>query len=40
MMLRARFLVDVDCWTQTRGQPITPGSIVGVVRAKLAQPVA
>jgi 2-oxoglutarate ferredoxin oxidoreductase subunit alpha len=40
MMLRARFLVDVDCWTQTRGQPITPGAIVGVVRAKLAQPVA
>ncbi len=40
MMLRARFLVDVDCWTQTRGQPITPGAIVRVLRAKLAEPLA
>ncbi len=40
MMLRARFLVDVDCWTQTRGQPITPAAIVRVLRAKLAEPVA
>jgi 2-oxoglutarate ferredoxin oxidoreductase subunit alpha len=40
MMLRARFLVDVDCYTQTRGQPITPGAVVRVLRAKLAEPVA
>jgi 2-oxoglutarate ferredoxin oxidoreductase subunit alpha len=40
MMLRARFLVDVDCWTQTRGQPIKPGEVVGVMRRKLAEPVA
>ncbi len=40
MMLRSRFLVDVDCWTQTRGQPIKPGEVVGVMRRKLAEPVA
>jgi len=40
MMLRSRFLVDVDCWTQTRGQPIKPGEVVRVLRAKLAEPVA
>ncbi|MDH5245713.1 MAG: 2-oxoacid:acceptor oxidoreductase subunit alpha [Betaproteobacteria bacterium] len=40
MMLRSRFLVDVDCWTQTRGQPIKPGAVVAVMRKKLAEPVA
>ena len=40
MMLRSRFLVDVDCWTQTRGQPIKPGEVVAVMRKKLAEPVA
>jgi 2-oxoglutarate ferredoxin oxidoreductase subunit alpha len=37
MMLRSRFLVDVDCWTQARGQPIKPGAVVRVLRDKLAQ---
>jgi len=37
-MLRARFLVDVDCWTQSRGQPIKPSEAVRVMRAKLAEP--
>jgi len=36
MMLRSRFLVDVDCWTQARGQPIKPSAIVRALRAKLA----
>jgi len=40
MMLRARYLVDVDCWTQSRGQPIKPGEVVEVLRAKLKEPVA
>jgi 2-oxoglutarate ferredoxin oxidoreductase subunit alpha len=35
MMLRSRFLVDVDCWTQTRGQPIKPAEVVAALRAKL-----
>jgi len=36
MMLRSRFLVDVDCWTQSRGQPIKPGAIAQVLRARMA----
>jgi 2-oxoglutarate ferredoxin oxidoreductase subunit alpha len=36
MMLRARTLVDVDCWTEARGQPIKPGNVVKAIRAKLA----
>jgi 2-oxoglutarate ferredoxin oxidoreductase subunit alpha len=38
MMLRARFLVDIDCWTQSRGQPIKPGEAVRVMREQLARP--
>jgi 2-oxoglutarate ferredoxin oxidoreductase subunit alpha len=40
MMLRARYLIDVDCWSEARGQPIKPGSVVEVALKKLAQPVA
>jgi 2-oxoglutarate ferredoxin oxidoreductase subunit alpha len=36
MMLRSRFLVDVDCWSESRGQPIKPGAVVAVLREKLA----
>ncbi len=36
LMLRSRFLVDIDCWSQARGQPIKPGAIVEVIREKLA----
>ena len=35
MLLRARYLVDVDCWTEVRGQPIKPGSMCRVIREKL-----
>ena len=35
MMLRARFLVDIDCWSEARGQPIKPGDICQVVRKAL-----
>lgn len=34
-LLRARYLIDVDCWSESRGQPIKPGSIVEVARRKL-----
>jgi 2-oxoglutarate ferredoxin oxidoreductase subunit alpha len=37
MMLRARTLVDVDCWTEAKGQPIKPGQVVQALRAKLAE---
>lgn len=32
MLLRAKYLVDVDCWTEVRSRPIKPG----VVRAALS----
>jgi 2-oxoglutarate ferredoxin oxidoreductase subunit alpha len=35
-MLRARFLVDIDCWSESRGRPIKPGTISEVLRARLA----
>ncbi len=37
MMLRSRFLVDVDCWSEARGQPIKPGNVVKALRAKLEE---
>jgi 2-oxoglutarate ferredoxin oxidoreductase subunit alpha len=36
-LLRARYLVDVDCWTETRGRPIKPGSICNELRRRLAR---
>ena len=35
MMLRSRFLVDIDCWSEARGQPIKPGDICRVARTAL-----
>ena len=35
MMLRARTLIDVDCWSEVRGRPIKPGIVADVLRAKL-----
>ena len=35
MMLRSRYLVDVDCWSESRGQPIKPGSVVEAALKKL-----
>jgi len=35
MMLRSRYLVDVDCWSEARGQPIKPGSVVEVALAQM-----
>jgi 2-oxoglutarate ferredoxin oxidoreductase subunit alpha len=37
LMLRSRYLVDVDCWSEARGQPIKPGVLCEVVREKLKQ---
>jgi len=36
LLLRARYLLDVDCWSEVKGQPIKPSSIQQVVRDKLA----
>jgi 2-oxoglutarate ferredoxin oxidoreductase subunit alpha len=35
MMLRSRYLVDVDCWSEARGQPIKPGIVCNAIRARL-----
>ena len=34
-LLRARYLVDVDCWSEVRGQPVKPSTICRVLLAKL-----
>jgi len=36
-LLRARYLVDVDCWTEVRGRPIKPGSICAELTRRLAR---
>jgi len=38
LLLRARYLVDVDCWCEVRGRPIKPGSVAAALRARLAPP--
>ena len=35
MLLRSRYLIDVDCWSEVRGQPITPATIQRVILEKL-----
>ena len=35
LLLRARYLVDIDCWSETRGLPLKPGTVVGAVLDKL-----
>jgi len=37
MLLRARYLVDVDCWTEVSGRPIGPGAIRAALLARLGQ---
>jgi 2-oxoglutarate ferredoxin oxidoreductase subunit alpha len=37
MLLRSRYLIDVDCWSEVRGQPITPSTIQRVILEKLAK---
>jgi len=36
-LLRSRYLVDVDCWTEVCGQPIKPNTIQRVLLEKLKQ---
>jgi 2-oxoglutarate ferredoxin oxidoreductase subunit alpha len=37
MLLRSRYLVDVDCWSQVRGQPIKPSTICDVIAKRMAR---
>ena len=36
MLLRARYLVDIDCWSQVRGQPIKPGTLCQLIHDRIA----
>jgi 2-oxoglutarate ferredoxin oxidoreductase subunit alpha len=35
MMLRSRYLVDVDCWSEVRGAPLKPGTVCKVIRDRM-----
>jgi 2-oxoglutarate ferredoxin oxidoreductase subunit alpha len=35
LLLRARYLVDVDCWSEASGQPLNPGKVERILRASL-----
>lgn len=35
LLLRARYLVDIDCWGEVKGQPIKPGAIRRVLEERL-----
>ncbi|MGO9973339.1 MAG: 2-oxoacid:acceptor oxidoreductase subunit alpha [Solirubrobacteraceae bacterium] len=35
IVLRSRYLVDVDCWSEARGEPIKPATICNAVRSRL-----
>jgi 2-oxoglutarate ferredoxin oxidoreductase subunit alpha len=36
-LLRARYLIDVDCWSNVHGQPIKPGAIEAMIRGQLSE---
>jgi 2-oxoglutarate ferredoxin oxidoreductase subunit alpha len=35
LLLRSRFLVDVDCWTECRGTPLKPNTVRNVILERL-----
>jgi 2-oxoglutarate/2-oxoacid ferredoxin oxidoreductase subunit alpha len=35
-LLRARYLIDVDCWSNVHGQPMRPGAIETMIRSRLS----
>ena len=37
MILRSRYLVDVDCWGEARGAPMKPATVCDVVRSRLLE---
>jgi 2-oxoglutarate ferredoxin oxidoreductase subunit alpha len=36
-LLRARYLLDVDCWSNVHGQPIKPGAIEAMIRGQFSK---
>ncbi len=37
LLLRARYLVDVDCWSKVEGRPLKPGDIEAMIRPRLTE---
>ena len=37
LLLRSRYLIDVDCWSEVRGEPIKPNTIRRVILERLAR---
>jgi 2-oxoglutarate ferredoxin oxidoreductase subunit alpha len=37
LLLRSRYLVDVDCWTEVRSRPIKPGYVRRALATALEQ---
>ena len=37
MLLRSRYLIDIDCWSEVRGEPIKPSTIRRVILERLRQ---
>jgi len=35
-LLRARYLIDIDCWSNVHGQPIKPGAIEQMIRQEIS----
>ncbi len=36
-LLRARYLLDIDCWSNVHGQPIKPGAIETMIRGQFSK---
>ncbi len=34
-LLRARYLLDIDCWSNVYGQPMKPSQVEGMIRQRL-----
>ena len=37
LLMRARYLVDIDCWSNVHGQPMKPGKIETMIRERMAR---
>ena len=35
ILLRSRYLIDIDCWSESRGQPIKPGTVYRVISDRM-----
>jgi 2-oxoglutarate ferredoxin oxidoreductase subunit alpha len=35
ILLRSRYLIDIDCWSESRGQPIKPSTVYKVISDRM-----